>query len=157
MYYKCDCCGAVDNDPRVVKDKEVGFSSIECGCGGDMFEAHKCVECGEYFSTECDDDFFFAGRDITGQGVGYCPTCLKALCDVKTGLAYIHHFDLLDEFIDFCVEDHEMPFVRIMLKRAIESTTEDDTILAKKIWEYVCEDAEHFADYVYNKSKGGDK
>lgn len=157
MYYKCACCGVVGNEPRVVEDKEGGFSSIECGCGGDMFEVHKCIECEEYFSMEYDDDFFYTARDITGQGVGYCPTCLKALCDVKTGLEYIRSFDLLDEFIDFCVEDHEMPFVRIMLKRAIESATEDDAILTEKLWEYICEEAEHFADYVYNKSKGGDK
>lgn len=157
MYYKCEWCGVVDNDPPVIEDKEVGYSGLTCHrCGSDVHEAERCIECNDYFSTECDDDFFHTARDITGQGVGYCPTCLKALCDVKTGLEYIQHFARMDEFIDFCVEDQEIPFVRIMLRRAIEAATEDDELLAEKLWDYVCDDAGHFADYVYNKSKGGD-
>ena len=159
MYYKCEWCGEVDSSPYEFEDKEVGYRGLTCHrCGSDVHEADCCIECEEYFSKEIGDDFFYTARDITGQGVGYCATCLKALCDVKTGLEYFAKFDLSEGFVDtWLLEGQNLPYAKSVLMKVVDNATNDDESLQKEMWSFIAEDSGHFADYIYNKSKGGDK
>ena len=154
MYYKCEWCGKVDSSPCEVEDKEVGYRGLTCHkCGSDMIEADRCIECDEYFSKEIGDDFFH-----TAQGEGYCATCLKALCNVKIALEYFAKFELLEEFVDtWLLEGKDLPYAKNVLMKIVDNATDDDEALQEEMWSFIAEDASHFADYIYNKSKGGDK
>lgn len=153
MCLKCEWCGTVDFNPIETEDRETGWRSVTCRrCGSDLVEAERCVECNDYFSEEIGDDFFHVA-----QGEGYCASCLKALCNTKTGLEYLRKFDLTDEFVDFLVDFHNLPFVKRVLLNFINSIDDEHEALTAKIWQYITDDMCHFADYIYNKSKGGDK
>lgn len=152
MMYKCKWCGAVDDEPNVIEEKETGWRGLTCRrCGSDMVEADRCVECDECFSEECGDDFFH-----TAQGEGYCATCLKALCNTKTGLEYLRHFNLEHEFVDFLVDFNDFPFVKRVLLHFLQNVKEENEPLNEKIWEYVEEDYDHFAKYIYSR-KGSER
>ena len=153
MTYKCEWCGRTEKNPCEYEERETGYRGLTCSrCGSDVHEAEMCIECDEYFSKECGDDFF-----RTAQGEGYCSTCLKALCNTKTGLEYLRHFNLTDEFVNYLVDFNEFPFVKRVLLNYINSIEDEHEAVKEKLWEYICDDLEHFANYIYNKQKGGEE
>lgn len=154
MYYKCEWCGEVDNDPKIVEDRETGWRGMTCHrCGSDMVEADRCIECEEYFSEKIGDDFFH-----TAQGEGYCATCLKALCNVKTALEYFAKFDLLEEFVDtWLLDGKDLPYAKSVLLKIVDNATDDDEALQDEMWSFIAEDASHFANYIYETRKGAKK
>lgn len=154
MYYKCEWCGEVDNDPKIVEDKETGWRGLTCyRCGSDMIEADRCIECEDYFSEKIGDDFFYIE-----QGEGYCATCLRALCNVKTALEYFAKYDLLEEFIDtWLLDGKDLPYAKSVLMKYVDNATDDDEALQEEMWSFIADDAFHFAEYLYRTRKGATK
>lgn len=154
MYYKCEWCGEVDNDPKIVEDRETGWRGMTCRrCGSDVTEAETCVECEGYFAEDIGDNFFH-----TAQGEGFCGTCLKALCNVKTALEYFAKYNLLEEFVDtWLLDGKDLPYAKSVLLKVVDNATDDDEALQGEMWSFIEEDASHFADYVYEKRKGATK
>lgn len=146
--YKCEWCGHADVEPNEFFEEDTGYRGLTCSrCGSDVWEAEECIECEEFFSKECGDDFF-----SLAQGKGLCLTCLNTLCNCENGLEYLKHYNLIDDFIKFLIDDNSFPFVERIVENFLESGKTEVESLSKQIWDYVQSgDVGHFAYYIYEK------
>lgn len=155
--FKCNCCGSMDENPRYIYDKENGWSNCSCHCGGDYVEAsYQCEFCGDYFTeeeTNCDFVSIYDGSK------GFCLDCLKKSFDVEIGKKYIEKFESgLDIFVNWILPETYPVYVKKAVKQWFDSDMSNDCESIKaELWDYVCGDIRHFAKYIYDEQKGGDK
>lgn len=141
---KCSKCGFV-GDAEIGSEKETGYKWEYCPeCGGDMFPAYRCMECGEFFIPNEDADFVHLLLNS-----GFCVECLKDNFDFKIGYDYLQQNDLVEAFAEFCIEE-EVPFAIKnafveWLKKSDKSDERNNVIVKDLLWSYIEQDLNHYS------------
>lgn len=116
----CEECGWHFDEPKELDYGYISLNGPASGCpvcGGAYEYAVLCNLCGEEF---LEDQLF----------EGICPKCLDALLTPETGLAYMDHCHVLDDFMFYQIWDSATPkSVSSKLRQFLIGTYED---MAKK-------------------------
>lgn len=156
MYFKCEWCGSVAENPEYFYDKENGWGGYPCPCGNTYEEAkYQCEFCGDYFTEEETNSEFIS---ICDGGKGFCLDCLKKSFTVEIGKKYIKKFEGgFDLFIIWILPVTYPEWIKRAVRQWLESDMSNDCESIKtELWEYVSSDIGHFAKYIYDEQKGGD-
>lgn len=164
-WYKCNGCGHIFEDgeeKRLIdytcKDQGLFESVGVCPvCGEDFDEVFECRDCGSLFNPDLD---LYEGN--------ICKECLLEKINYSTALEYFEKRDILVDFmvcVYFGCDCHFVEITQSMKnemrdtfnRRKFEDLMMNSSNFIKCVVEYIEEDLDDFARFIYQKEKEAKK